>query len=463
MDGAFLFALRAALAMGLVALPLALAGRPDLAVYAALGSFTATFGRNLPYPRRARILALAAVAMTACVGCGSALAVAARPGESAAGTAAVIAATGLVAGVAKYVCDTARLGGLGAVLLLFSFAVAADDSATSGEVLPRTALAAAAAGLAWLLGVSGHLLHPDRPERLAVATALRATAALLAAPEQGGSAARDPAPGDARRTGRLPVPRLPAAGRQPPHRSRPRCGLPAPHRPVLDPPRGPGTPGPPRPARTGRAAAAPGPAADRPPPRARPGAARTPFPAGGVAGGLTAGRAHPPGSAAGALPAAGGGSGPAPRGFRHGARGPRRPARHRAADRAPGRAGPLRPPGRSRRTDGTGHRGRGRARRAAASGARLLGGGLGGRGAALGEPAHHRPACRAADPGHGRGAAARPRGARRGPGAGGARRGDRRPGVPARIRRGPQLRPGRRLPHADGAAPERAGRARARR
>ncbi|MER6983764.1 hypothetical protein ABT317_44155, partial [Streptomyces carpinensis] len=51
-DGAFLFALRAALAMALVALPIVLAGRAELAVYAMLGAFTTTFGRNLPYPRR---------------------------------------------------------------------------------------------------------------------------------------------------------------------------------------------------------------------------------------------------------------------------------------------------------------------------------------------------------------------------------------------------------------------------
>ncbi|MFF5019297.1 hypothetical protein [Streptomyces sp. NPDC001165] len=79
MDGALPFAVRAALAMGLVAVPIVAAGRPDLAVYAMRGSFTTTFGRNLPYARRARVLAVVAVAVTACVGCGSALAVWAHP------------------------------------------------------------------------------------------------------------------------------------------------------------------------------------------------------------------------------------------------------------------------------------------------------------------------------------------------------------------------------------------------
>ena len=64
-DGALSFALRAALAMAAPALPLALNGQADRAVYTMLGSFTTTFGRNLPYAHRARVLALVAVVMTA--------------------------------------------------------------------------------------------------------------------------------------------------------------------------------------------------------------------------------------------------------------------------------------------------------------------------------------------------------------------------------------------------------------
>ncbi|QIY67018.1 FUSC family protein [Streptomyces sp. RPA4-2] len=179
-DGAFFFAVRAALAMGLVGVPIVQAGRPDLAVYAMLGSFTTTFGRNLPYDRRARVLAVVAVAMTACVGCGSALAAwAGSGGAGGVGTAAAVAATAVVAGLAKFICDATRLSGLGAVLLLFAFAVAANGTPTGAEVLPHTALAAAGAAFAWLLAVSGRLVHPDRPQRLAVATALRKLAELL--------------------------------------------------------------------------------------------------------------------------------------------------------------------------------------------------------------------------------------------------------------------------------------------
>ncbi len=195
-DGALVFALRAALAMALVALPIVLAGRPDLAVYAMLGSFTTTFGRNLPYPRRARVLAWVALAMTACVGCGVTLAALVRPQAGGAGAVLVVAATAVVAGAAKFACDAARLGGLGAVLLLFSFAVAAESPAAFTDVLPRTGLAAAAAAVAWALAVAGRYVHPDRPQRLAVAVALRALARLLTAADAegadpGGAAGRE--------------------------------------------------------------------------------------------------------------------------------------------------------------------------------------------------------------------------------------------------------------------------------
>ncbi|WP_445280231.1 FUSC family protein [Streptomyces sp. DSM 118148] len=185
-DGALLFALRAALAMTLPVLPLVLSGRPALAVFPMLGAFTTTFGRNLPYPRRARVLAVVALAMTACVGGGSALAALTDAQTSTAGAMTVIVAMAVVAGLAKFACDATGLGGLGAVLLLLSFAVAANGSDVDlGDVLPHTALAATGAVVAWALALAGWPVHPDRPQRLAVAGALRDLAGLL---ETGGGA-----------------------------------------------------------------------------------------------------------------------------------------------------------------------------------------------------------------------------------------------------------------------------------
>ncbi|MFE6917579.1 FUSC family protein [Streptomyces rubiginosohelvolus] len=172
--------------MAVPALPLALAGRADLAVYTMLGSFITTFGRNLPYARRARVLAVVAVAMTACVGCGSALAVWAQPRDGEAGAAVTVVAMALVAAAAKFTCDAARLSGLGAVLLLFAFAVAAYGSTDPSDVPVQTALAATGAAVAWLLAVLGWFAHPDRPQRLAVAAALRELADLWEAAGTGG-------------------------------------------------------------------------------------------------------------------------------------------------------------------------------------------------------------------------------------------------------------------------------------
>ncbi|MFB6838381.1 FUSC family protein [Streptomyces sp. NPDC056361] len=172
--------------MAVPAVPMALAGRADQAVYAMLGSFTTTFGRNLPYARRARVLAVVAVAMTACVGLGTALAAWAHPRDGGAGAALVVGATAVVAGAAKFACDAAGLRGLGAVLLLFSFAVAANGDSAPADVLPQTALAATGAAVAWVLAMAGRFTHPDRPQRLAVAAALRELADLWEATGAGG-------------------------------------------------------------------------------------------------------------------------------------------------------------------------------------------------------------------------------------------------------------------------------------
>ncbi|MEU9545464.1 FUSC family protein [Streptomyces mirabilis] len=185
-DGALLFALRAALAMALPAVPLVLSGRTALAVFPMLGAFTTTFGRNLPYRRRARVLAVAAMAMTMYVGLGATLAALTDPRAGGVGTAVVIAAMAVTAGLAKFLCDATRLSGLGAVLMLFSFAVAANGPADRlTDVLSETGLAATGAATAWALALVGWVVHPDRPQRLAVAVALRELADLV---EQGGGA-----------------------------------------------------------------------------------------------------------------------------------------------------------------------------------------------------------------------------------------------------------------------------------
>ncbi|MFJ9175099.1 FUSC family protein [Streptomyces sp. NPDC102360] len=176
--------------MALVAVPMALAGQAEAAVYAMLGAFTTTFGRNFPYARRAAVVALVGLAMTVCVGAGSALGVRARPQDGGAGAVVVVAAMAVVAGVAKFGCDAARLRGLGAVLLLFSFAVSAYGVPAPSDVWARVTSAAIGAVVAWGLAMVGRLAHPERPQRLAMAVALRELAGLLDAATGNGGAGR---------------------------------------------------------------------------------------------------------------------------------------------------------------------------------------------------------------------------------------------------------------------------------
>ncbi|MCZ0991464.1 FUSC family protein [Streptomyces diastatochromogenes] len=156
------------------------------------------------------------------------------PWESAAGAAVVAAATAVVAGVAKYVCDATRLGGLGAVLLLFSFAVAANASATWAEVLPtrRWRRPGRRSRGCWR-SPAGSCIPSGR-------SAWRWPWPCVGSPRcwrrpRRGRTAADPARRHRRRPARVPVPRLSAAGSDSEQRARPRRGLPASDRPVLDP------------------------------------------------------------------------------------------------------------------------------------------------------------------------------------------------------------------------------------
>ncbi|MFJ3639978.1 FUSC family protein [Streptomyces sp. NPDC090108] len=179
-SGALPFALRAAVTMALPTLPLVLAGRPDLALFPALGAFTITFERSLPPLRRRRLwlLGIVALAMTAAVGLGSLLAVWAGPSGPWFQGVAAVAGMAAVAGLAKFGCDYAGLRGLGAVLMLFSFAVTAEAPTQLSQVLPHTALTALGAAVAWLMCLPNSL-QPRRLRLLALADALQAFSTAL--------------------------------------------------------------------------------------------------------------------------------------------------------------------------------------------------------------------------------------------------------------------------------------------
>ncbi|MBJ7907464.1 FUSC family protein [Streptomyces sp. DSM 110735] len=179
-SGALPFALRAALTMALPTLPLVLLGHPQLAFFPALGAFTITFERSLPMSRRRRLwmLALVGATMTVAVGLGSLLAVWAGPSGPWFQGVAAVAGMAAVAGLAKFGCDYAGLRGLGAVLILLSFAVTAEGTPGLADVLPHTALAALGAAVAWLVCLPNSL-QPQRLQRLALSDALNAFARAL--------------------------------------------------------------------------------------------------------------------------------------------------------------------------------------------------------------------------------------------------------------------------------------------
>lgn len=166
-------ALGAVLAMGTPLLALTLAGHPRDAVFAGFGSFTGLYGADLP--GRPRAVRLGAV--------GLAFVVAVVLGGTAAplvGSWAWAAAIALVAAVAKYLCDTARIGTPGAWMFVFAFAASIPAPGAAGELTPHAVLALGGAAAAWSVAMLPVLRDPLGPARRATATALERTADVLA-------------------------------------------------------------------------------------------------------------------------------------------------------------------------------------------------------------------------------------------------------------------------------------------
>ncbi|MEU6741000.1 FUSC family protein [Streptosporangium sandarakinum] len=169
-------------AVASVAVPqfaLLLAGRPDLAAYAAGGSLCALYGHGLPYAARARTLAWVVAGMLASIAVGL---VTASLTDS---TVLRVAVAALLAGAHKATCDAARIGPPGHVVLTFVAVSAAFLPQRLADVPAHLALALAAGVVAWLVGMAPALVRPDGPERIAVARALEAAARLLRASSGG--------------------------------------------------------------------------------------------------------------------------------------------------------------------------------------------------------------------------------------------------------------------------------------
>ncbi len=166
------FALRAALAMGIPILAGFWIGAPSYGLMATLGAFTALYGSGRPYASRAITLALVACAFALAVMFG--LWLEGRPWL-------VVPALSLVAMLATWLCNAARLGPPGAYM--FVLACAAGTALPVGQLPPLHAglLVLGGGAVAWLLHTAGALVQLRGPERRAVAAAGRAVAACIEA------------------------------------------------------------------------------------------------------------------------------------------------------------------------------------------------------------------------------------------------------------------------------------------
>ncbi|GAA3775670.1 FUSC family protein [Streptomyces coacervatus] len=146
-------------------------GRLDLAMYTMAGSLCALYAHNRPYAARARALAWVVLGMVG--GLAVSLVTA-----SLTGSAVVLVTVGaLLAAAQKALCDATRIGPPGNVVPTFITSAALFAPGTLGQVPAHLALALAAGGWAWLVGMAPGLLRPHGPERRATAGALNAAAA----------------------------------------------------------------------------------------------------------------------------------------------------------------------------------------------------------------------------------------------------------------------------------------------
>ena len=167
-------ALGAVIAMGAPLLALTLAGHPRDAVFAAFGSFTGLYGADLPCRPRATRLATVGAAFLTAVMLGASVGALAR-------TWLWVVAIALVAAVAKYLCDAARMGAPGAWMFVFTFAASVPAAGAAGDLPRHALLAAGGAAVAWCVAMLPVLRDPLGPGRRATAAALERTAEILTA------------------------------------------------------------------------------------------------------------------------------------------------------------------------------------------------------------------------------------------------------------------------------------------
>ncbi|MCW2611706.1 MAG: putative integral rane protein, partial [Cryptosporangiaceae bacterium] len=174
-DAALVPAIRASLAQAVPLIGLGVIGRLDLAPAAGLGAFAGLYGRDEPY--RARAVTLAGMGVIQVLGVLVGTLVAISPQRH----LLAIPVVAVVAGLTTLYCDAVRTGPPAGLFPAYACAIAAFLPARPADVAVRVGLTAAAAALAWGIGMSGWLVGPHGPQRLGAARALEAVAGALGA------------------------------------------------------------------------------------------------------------------------------------------------------------------------------------------------------------------------------------------------------------------------------------------
>lgn len=165
-------AISAVVTLATLNLTLLAAGRLDLALYTSTGGLVALYGHGLPY--RARVRTLAAVLLGTVASTGIALTAAALTTDA----AVLVALTAVLAALHKLLCDAARIGPPGNLIITFTTASCAFVPQHLTDVPAHLALTALGAALAWLVCMAPALPRPYGPERITTARALEAAARL---------------------------------------------------------------------------------------------------------------------------------------------------------------------------------------------------------------------------------------------------------------------------------------------
>ncbi|MBO1414521.1 FUSC family protein [Streptomyces sp. FH025] len=171
-DGWHKPALSAVVTLGTLNLTLLALGRLDLALYTSAGGLGALYGHGLPYRARARTLA--GVLLGTVLSTAAALTASALTRDA----VVLVAVAAALAALHKLLCDAARVGPPGALIITFTSASCAFVPQRPADLPAHLALTVLGAALAWLVCMAPALPRPYGPERIATARALEAAARL---------------------------------------------------------------------------------------------------------------------------------------------------------------------------------------------------------------------------------------------------------------------------------------------